>query len=75
LKTRFENEARRIAASDRPSEVLLVEEDGMPRISAVNLDHVQTVSKEKIGGLLTTLSAEWMDEVRAALLFALGFGE
>jgi len=60
---------------DIPSEVLLVEEDGMPRTSAVNLDHVQTVSKEKIGGLLTTLSAERMDEVRAALLFALGFSE
>jgi mRNA interferase MazF len=60
---------------DIPSEVLLTEEDGMPRISALNLDHVQTVPKEKIGGLVTTLSAERMFEVRAALLFALGFGE
>ena len=60
---------------DIPSEVLLMEEDGMPRASAINLDHVQTVPKEKIGGLVTTLSAERMNEVRSALLFALGFRE
>jgi mRNA interferase MazF len=58
---------------DIPSEVLLTSEDGVPRTSAVNLDHLQTVAKEKIGGLITRLSAERMDEVRRALLFALGF--
>ncbi|HXO20211.1 MAG TPA: type II toxin-antitoxin system PemK/MazF family toxin [Thermoanaerobaculia bacterium] len=51
---------------DIPSEVLLTEADGLPRASAVNLDHVQTVPKEKIGGLLATLSAERMNEVRGA---------
>lgn len=60
---------------DIPSEVLLTSEDGMPRTSAINLDHLQTVAREKIGGLITQLSAERMDEVRKALLFALGFKE
>ena len=58
---------------DIPSEVFLTEEDGMPRVSAVNLDHLQTVPQEKVGALITRLTAERMDEVRSALLFALGF--
>jgi len=56
-----------------PSEVVLTEEDGMPRACAVNLDHVQTVAKSKLGALITTLPMVRMQEVRAALLFALGF--
>lgn len=40
---------------DIPTEVLLFRTDGMPRECAVNLDHVQTVSKAKIGPILTTL--------------------
>lgn len=56
-----------------PSEVPLTSEDGMPRPCAVNLDHVQTVSRGKVGSLLTALSPDRMEEVRAALLFALGF--
>jgi mRNA interferase MazF len=58
---------------DIPSEVLLTADDGMPRTFAINLDHVQTVTKGKIGALVTRLTAERMDEVRSALLFALGF--
>lgn len=58
---------------DIPSEVVLTDEDGMVRTCAVNLDHLQTVGKERVGALLTTLSATRMREVRAALLFALGF--
>ena len=57
---------------DIPSEVLLTSKDGLPRDCAVNLDHVQTVSKTKLGALITTLSAERLREIRAALLFALG---
>jgi mRNA interferase MazF len=59
---------------DIPTEVLLGPEDGMPRRCAVNLDHVQTVSRGKLGAALTTLSARHMIAVRDALLFALGFG-
>lgn len=58
---------------DIPSEVLLTEEDGMPRSCAVNLDHVQTVPKAKLGALITSLLPERMQEVRTALLFALDF--
>ena len=56
---------------DIPSEVQLTSKDGLPRECAINLDHVQTVSKDKLGTLITTLSAEHMRQLRAALLFAL----
>ncbi len=58
---------------DIPSEILLTEADGMPRSSVVNLDHLQTVSRERLGGLIATLPPDRMEEVRTALLFALGF--
>ena len=58
---------------DIPSEVVLSERDGLPRECALNLDHIQTVSKGKVGALVATLSAKRMEEVRQALLFALGF--
>ena len=58
---------------DIPSEVMLSNADGMPRDCAVNLDHLQTVSKGKIGALITTLSASKMQQMRPSLLFALGF--
>jgi mRNA interferase MazF len=58
---------------DIPTEVLLTKEDGMPQECAVNLDHIQTVSKGKIGPLITTLNPMKMSELRSALLFALGF--
>ncbi|HEV8720692.1 MAG TPA: type II toxin-antitoxin system PemK/MazF family toxin [Candidatus Binatia bacterium] len=58
---------------DIPSEVLLTKVDGMPRDCAVNLDHLQTVSKGKIGALITTLSMSKMQQMRPSLLFALGF--
>jgi mRNA interferase MazF len=58
---------------DIPSEVLLTRADGMPRDCAVNLDHLQTVSKGKIGSLIATLSSSRMQEIRPCLLFALGF--
>lgn len=56
-----------------PAEVALSPEDGMPRACAVNLDHVQTVSRGKVGALITTLSERRLKEIRQALLFALGF--
>lgn len=56
-----------------PSEVLLSRADGMPQDCAVNLDHIQTVSKGRIGSLITALSPRKLLELRSALLFALGF--
>jgi mRNA interferase MazF len=58
---------------DIPSEVVLTKEDGMPRECAANLDHLQTVSRGKIGSLITTLRPDRMRELRSAVLFALGF--
>lgn len=58
---------------DIPSEVVLTVHEGMPRDCAANLDHIQTVAKNKIGALITTLSRDRLAEIRAALLFALGF--
>ena len=60
---------------DIPSEVLLSPLDGMPRDCAINLDHIQTVSKGRVGALITTLSSEKMAHLRQALLFALGFDD
>jgi mRNA interferase MazF len=60
---------------DIPSEVVLSNADGMPRDCAVNLDHVQTVSKARLGPLISRLPASRMHEVRSALLFSLAFSD
>lgn len=57
---------------DIPSEVFLSTIDGMPRDCAVNCDHLQTVSKGKIGSLITSLTRTRMIEVGRAIRFALG---
>lgn len=56
-----------------PSEVPLGPDDGLPEPCAVNLDHVQTVGRDRVGALVTTLSSHRMTEIQDALLFALGF--
>lgn len=55
-----------------PSEVVLTKEDGLHHDCAVNFDHIQTVSKGKIGALITTLSPARMVEARSAIQVALG---
>jgi mRNA interferase MazF len=56
---------------DIPSEVFLSKSDGMPRDCVINFDHIQTVSKSKIGSLIAVLSPERLNEVRDAILFSL----
>ena len=56
---------------DIPSEVFLSTADGMPRDCAVNCDHLQTISKGKIGALITYLPVTKMVEVGRAICFAL----
>ena len=56
---------------DIPSEVFLSEVDGMSRDCAVNCDHLQTVSKGKIGSLITSLPPVKMTDVGRAIRFAL----
>ena len=57
--------------SDIPSEVFLSKDVGMPRDCAINCDHIQTVSKWKIGSLITTLPASKIVDVSKAIRFAL----
>ncbi|VEN74554.1 PemK family transcriptional regulator [Candidatus Desulfarcum epimagneticum] len=57
---------------DIPSEVFLSKADGMPKDCAINCDHLQTVSKAKIGSLISTLSPSKMSDVGRAIRFALG---
>lgn len=56
---------------DIPSEVLLGKNDGMTRDCVINVDHIQTVSKSKIGVLISTLSEEKLVQVSKAIRFAL----
>ena len=56
---------------DISSEVFLSKDDGMPRDCVINFDHIQTVSKGKIGSLITTISSEKRKQVREAIIFAL----
>ena len=56
---------------DIPSEVFLPKNEGMQRDCAINFDHIQTVSKGKIGSLITRLSFEKLKQVREAILFVL----
>ncbi|MCK8601861.1 type II toxin-antitoxin system PemK/MazF family toxin [Desulfoferrobacter suflitae] len=54
-----------------PSEVFLSKADGMLRECSVNCDHLQTVSKDKIGPLITSLPPAKMVDVGRAISFAL----
>jgi len=57
---------------DIPSEVFLPKEFGMLNDCAINCDHIQTVSKSKIGALIMTLPKEKIIEIPKAISFALG---
>jgi mRNA interferase MazF len=54
-----------------PTEVFLSKSDGMPQECVVNCDHLQTVSKGKIGSLITSLRASQLADVGRAIRFAL----
>jgi len=54
-----------------PSEVRLDRDDGMPKPCAINCDHLQTVSKSRLGKLVTRLTRERMDSVNQAIAFSL----
>jgi mRNA-degrading endonuclease toxin of MazEF toxin-antitoxin module len=45
----------------------------MKTVSVINLDHIQAVSKDKVGAYISKLSEAKLYEIKAALLFALGF--
>jgi mRNA interferase MazF len=54
-----------------PSEVFLSKSDGIPQDCAINCDHLQTVSKAKIGPVITSLTQPKMIDVGRAIRFAL----
>lgn len=60
---------------DVPSEVFLDDADGLTNECVANLHSLQTVPKDKLGPLLTTLSQERLRDIEQALRFALGVEE
>ena len=58
---------------DIPTEVVLDEKDGLEQACVINLDHIQTVSKGRVGALISRVSENKIKKVKIALLFALGF--
>jgi len=60
---------------DIPSEVFLSKEDGMKNDCVINLDHIQTVSKGRIGSFISKLTDSKMKKLKTAVNFALGFDE
>jgi mRNA interferase MazF len=56
---------------DIPSEVFLSKSDGMSIDCVIDCDHIQTVSKNKIGSLIIKLSSNKLEELKKAVHFAL----
>ncbi len=56
---------------DIPSEVVLTRADGVRHDCAINCDHLQTVSRGKIGALITELPPAKLAAVSHAVRFAL----
>lgn len=55
------------------TEVVLTPDDGMPVVSALNLDHIALAQRQRIGSMICTLPESRWDEVRRALIIACGF--
>ena len=58
---------------DVPSQILLIQEDGVTENCVLNIDWIQTIPKNKLRGYITHLSDERMQEVFEAIKFAFGF--
>ena len=59
-----------------PSEIYLSsKEDGVPQSCVVNFDNLQTVPKEYLGEVITTISQTHMEKAQRAISFALGFDD
>ena len=55
------------------TEVVLTPDDGMPVISALNLDHIASAQRQRIGAKISTLPEDRWIEVQRALMIACGF--
>ena len=58
-----------------PSEVVIGPESGLKDVSAINLDNLATVPKDGLRLFVGTVTPEILDNIREALLFALGFDD
>jgi len=56
---------------DIPSEVVLDETDGMKRKCAINVDHIITVPRSRLGKRVASVSAARLRDVAHAIAFAL----
>jgi mRNA interferase MazF len=54
------------------SEVILTENDGVPKLCVVNLDVIQTISKNLLIERITSLSPEKLQAVETAIHFSMG---
>ena len=54
-----------------PVEVALGPEDGLPKTCVANLDTLMTIQKTRLSGFICLLKPRRLDEVNAALKFAL----
>lgn len=55
-----------------PSEVVVGSDNGLKHDSAINLDHVQTVSRRNLHSYVGRLSHDQMDQICSGLAIALG---
>jgi mRNA interferase MazF len=55
-----------------PTQIVLTEEEGLPKTCAANFDNLQTVPKSNVGARIAHLSSEKMLEAATAVSFALG---
>ncbi|MBF0491949.1 MAG: type II toxin-antitoxin system PemK/MazF family toxin [Deltaproteobacteria bacterium] len=58
-----------------PSEIMLGPKEGLKEPCVANLHHLNTVSKADLKKFVGSLSDEKMNELKEALLFALGFND
>jgi mRNA-degrading endonuclease toxin of MazEF toxin-antitoxin module len=72
----FDRDRNAIASTIRgvPSEAILDVDDGMKGRCAVNLHNAVTVSQERLGRRVASLSAGRMHQICVALSFSLGCG-
>ena len=61
------------AIRDNETSVWLDESDGVREPCSINLDRIQTIPKGRLGRPIAHLSDEKMDEIREAIMFALGY--
>ena len=54
-----------------PAEVALGPEDGLPRVCVVNLDAINTIAKDSLEQMVTSLPAEKLQAIEAAIHYAL----